>query len=65
MKHTIQIKPYMMKDFYRIYGITDKTFKKWIEPFENELGEKKGRYYNIHQVKMIFDKLGMPETRDY
>jgi hypothetical protein len=34
--------------------------KKWIKPFNNEIGEKNGRYYSVGQVKVIFDRLGVP-----
>jgi hypothetical protein len=34
--------------------------KKWIAPFNKDIGEKVGRYYNANQVKIIFEKLGLP-----
>ena len=59
-KNTIQLRPYSMAEMGRLYGVCDRTFKKWIEPFSNDIGEKKGRYYTISQVKIIFEKLGLP-----
>ena len=54
------LKPYSMKEMAMIYDVCGKTFKRWIHPFEDEIGKKYGRYYNINQVKVIFEKLGLP-----
>ncbi|HEX4878102.1 MAG TPA: hypothetical protein VFV31_15640 [Chitinophagaceae bacterium] len=56
----IEIKPYSLTELAHIYGVTVRTIKKWIAPFEKETGEKIGRYYNALQVKIIFEKLGVP-----
>lgn len=58
--NNIAIKPYSLTELASIYGVTVRTIKKWIAPFENETGEKIGRYYNTLQVKIIFEKLGLP-----
>jgi len=55
-----EIKPYSTKELASIYDVCDKTMKKWIKPFLAEIGEKNGRYYSVAQVKIIFDKLGVP-----
>jgi hypothetical protein len=55
-----EIKPYSTKELASIYDVCDKTMKKWIKPFVAEVGEKNGRYYSVAQVKIIFDKLGVP-----
>ena len=55
-----EIRPYSVKDLAGIYGVCDKTLKKWIKPFAGEVGEKNGRYYSVVQVKVIFEKLGVP-----
>lgn len=55
-----EIKPYSLKEISVIYGICDKTLKKWLEPFEKEVGQRRGRYYNVAQVKLIFKCLGIP-----
>lgn len=59
-KNIIQLKPYSLVELSRLYTVCDRTMKKWIKPFQNEIGEKNGRYYSISQVKVIFDKLGLP-----
>jgi len=55
-----EIRPYSVRELAEIYDVCDKTFKKWITPFLNEIGEKHGRYYNVNQVKIIFEKIGLP-----
>ena len=55
-----EIRPYSTKDLAGIYGVCDKTLKKWVKPFASEVGEKNGRYYSVAQVKIIFEKLGVP-----
>jgi hypothetical protein len=59
-KNIIQLRPYSLAEMGRLYSVCDRTFKKWVEPFAKEIGEKKGRYYTISQVKIIFEKLGLP-----
>jgi hypothetical protein len=49
-----------MAELARLYCVCDRTFKKWIAPFAEEIGLKPGRYYTISQVKIIFEKLGLP-----
>ena len=58
--NTIQLKPYSLVELSRLYTVCDRTMKKWITPFQQEIGEKNGRYYSISQVKIIFEKLGLP-----
>jgi hypothetical protein len=55
-----EIRPYSTKELAGIYNVCDKTMKKWINPFVAEIGVKNGRYYSVAQVKIIFDKLGVP-----
>ena len=55
-----EIRPSSIKDLAGVYGCCDKTMKKWIIPFNSEVGVKNGRYYSVAQVKIIFDKLGLP-----
>lgn len=61
-KRTIELKPYSQKELAKLYGVCSKTFKKWIKPFEEEIGKQSGRYYTIPQVKIIFQKLSLPSV---
>ncbi len=58
------IKPYTLKEIAEVYGVCDKTVKRWIEPFKDEIGQRRGRFYNVTQVKIIFERLGLPGTLD-
>ncbi len=56
----IELRPYCTKELAGLYKVSRKTFLKWINKFKTELGEKSGRYYNVKQVRCIFDNLGLP-----
>lgn len=56
----ILLKPYSISELARIYSVDPRTFKKWLVPFQNEIGMKHGRFFQIPQVKLIFDKLSIP-----
>jgi hypothetical protein len=56
----IKLKPYSPADLAEIYDVDPRTFKRWIAPFEEAIGERQGRYYTIKQVKVIFDKISLP-----
>ncbi|HMJ46566.1 MAG TPA: hypothetical protein VK498_04520 [Ferruginibacter sp.] len=42
--------------------MSDKTFGTWIKPFLDEIGPRRGRYFTVRQVKIIFERLGLPES---
>ena len=54
------VKPYSNKELCMIYGVSTKTFMKWVRPFEGLIGEKNGRFYSVRQVEVIIGQLGMP-----
>lgn len=58
--NTIALKPYTTNELARLYGVSVYTFYKWIEPFKAALGEKRGWYWTIPQVRLIFQKLDVP-----
>lgn len=60
--NTIQLKAYSTGELAKLYGVSWRTLKKWIAPFEAEIGERRGRFYTITQVRIIFDKLSLPAT---
>ena len=55
-----EIRPSSIRELAGIYGCCEKTMKKWIMPFLEEVGAKNGRYYSVAQVKVMFEKLGLP-----
>jgi transposase len=56
----VALKPYTLKEISKIYGVSTKTMHRWMEPFKDEVGAKRGRYYTIPQVKIFFDNLSVP-----
>ena len=56
------VKTYSVKELAGLYNISSKTLKNWLTPFEKEIGERRGYFYYPKQVKIIFEKLGLPET---
>jgi transcription initiation factor TFIIIB Brf1 subunit/transcription initiation factor TFIIB len=56
----IEIRPYNLKELANIYQVSEKTFKRWLNLFSDDLGKRCGNYFSIPQVKIIFEKLGLP-----
>ncbi len=47
-----------------MYKVSQKTMTRWLKPHKEKIGKRQGRYYNVKQVEIIFDTLGLPETLD-
>jgi hypothetical protein len=47
-----------------MYEVDIKTFSRWLKPHQDKIGEKRGWYYNVNQVKTIVSILGIPGTVD-
>ena len=65
MKRTFivkDVKPYTMKELCDIYQVSDKTMRKWLKPFSEQLGKRQGHIYNVAQVITIFTNLGIPSV---
>ena len=60
MESPFTIKPYTQKELCIYYRCCDRTFKKWLLLFENEIGPKVGNLYTPKQVKVIVERLGAP-----
>jgi transcriptional regulator GlxA family with amidase domain len=54
------IKPMTIKELAAVYQVSTSTFKRWIVPFDEKIGEKVGWFYKPLQVKKIFQLLGKP-----
>jgi transposase len=59
-KGGFMLKAYSPKEIRNLYGVSALTYRKWTESFKDEIGELKGKYYTVAQVKIIIDKLGAP-----
>ncbi len=55
-----EIRAYQIFELCVLYGITYKTFKKWLRPHEHKVGEMLGKMYTPKQVIIIFECLGEP-----
>lgn len=55
------VKPYSHKTLSELYGVSDKTLKKWLAPFQGQIGKKNGHYYTTLQVKVIVEHIGVPD----
>ncbi len=64
MKKSIDIKPSTLKQLAAQYGVCDRTFIKWLKPFDKQLGSRVGHFYSVNQVKIIYKKLGVPGETD-
>lgn len=60
MDETIYLRPYTVKQLAAIYGVSKKTFRKWVKPFSEEIGYRNGHFYSVLQLKVIISKLGAP-----
>jgi len=60
LKAVPPIKTYSVKEIAGLYGISNKTLKNWLTPFQREIGERRGYFYNPKQVQTIFEKIGLP-----
>lgn len=59
-----QIKPYKHKELADLYSVSKQTFTRWLLPFKDKIGERKGHFYSVEQVKTIFTLLGIPSNLD-
>lgn len=53
-------RPYTPKELAAIYQCSAKTFRKWIDRMEAQVGPRVGNYFTPRQVKAILEHLGRP-----
>ena len=58
----IPLRPYNLKELAAMYGISTKTFNKWLKPFKKIIGPRKGYFFTIPQVRMIFKFFEFPSV---
>jgi hypothetical protein len=54
------LKPYTVKQLAEIYGVSSYTFKGWVEEITDKVGKKRGHYFTVKQVTILFDEIGPP-----
>ena len=57
-----ELRAYTKKELAEKYQVSVKTFDKWLKPFSEKIGEKRGRFYTVNQVKTMLEVLGVPGT---
>lgn len=56
----VPIRGYTLKELAALYGVSTKCLRTWLLPHQENIGEKKGRYFTTLQVRTIFRFLGEP-----
>jgi hypothetical protein len=57
----IEIKPYTLHELAIFYGISRPTMRKWLKPFEKEIGKRYGYKYTTKQVETILNIFLLPD----
>jgi hypothetical protein len=61
LREDIEIKPYTLHELAIFYGISRPTMRKWLKPFENEIGKRHGYKYTTQQVETILNIFLLPD----
>jgi hypothetical protein len=61
-KKFIIVKHYLLKELAAIYGVDTRTLKKWMKPYEAEIGLRTGYYFLVSQVRVIFKRIPLPDN---
>ena len=56
----IVIRHYSHQELADLYNVCWRTFQQWLEPHQQAIGKRRGRYYTAKQVRIIFDLIGLP-----
>lgn len=46
-----------VKQLANRWGVSCKTVREWLKPFEEDIGPRIGKMYSPHQVKIILSRL--------
>ncbi|MGE4346130.1 MAG: hypothetical protein AB7D46_01825 [Flavobacteriaceae bacterium] len=60
MEHQEKIIAQSKNQLAAAYNVTLKTFTSWIAPFNDIIGEYRGKAYTPKQVKIIYELIGLP-----
>ncbi len=50
-------RPMTLKELADRWNVSVRTVRKWLKPFERDIGPRIGNVYSPHQVKIILSKL--------
>jgi transcriptional regulator GlxA family with amidase domain len=59
MEETV-IRAMTIKELAALYQVSIRTFRRWLRPFHQEIGQREGWFYKPCQVKTIVQLLGEP-----
>ncbi|MBI4945306.1 MAG: hypothetical protein HY840_02760 [Bacteroidetes bacterium] len=62
-KQNMILRPCTVKELSAFYRVSKTTIRKWLERYKEEIGERTGHFYMIEQVKIIFEKFGVPSGK--
>lgn len=62
IKNATEVKAYSFKELSIMYGVNGKILRQWLLPLLEEIGKRNGWYYTPKQVRMIFERLGVPKS---
>jgi hypothetical protein len=57
-----EIKVYSIKELAGLYSVCPRTFNKWLIPHSEKIGVRSGRFYNVAQIQIIFESIGLPKN---
>lgn len=58
----VTIKPCTHKQLARAMGVSTYVLTKWLQPLQHQIGKRKGYYYSLEQMLLIYTYVGMPFT---
>ncbi len=61
-RNSVEVKPYSIGELAKLYNMSIRTIKNWLEPHMEQVGKKIGRYYTVKQVLVIFEILEVPSN---
>ena len=56
----IEVRPYNMKELCNLYKMSYKSMYTCLKPMQTLIGKKRGYFYTVRQVEIIFRELGIP-----
>lgn len=59
-KNEIMVRQYSIAQLSKLYGVSTRTFKRWIPSINEKVGTLNGRFYTVNQVEIFFKHLGLP-----
>jgi hypothetical protein len=59
-ENLVPLAPYSTTQLADFYNVDRKTFMLWLAPYWQYIGPRRGRFFTILQVEIIFKLLGRP-----